>query len=188
MFSKKIIIPIVLIVLVALAGFGFAYAQEPETPQPPVGCGFCDNQTTGLQIRGRWQASDPQWNDPDAECPLHETMLAAFAEAFDIPVQDLQARVDSGETLGSIAADLGYTIDEFRELMLDIKQNVVEQALAEGLITQEQADWMKERGGFTSGEHFGRRGAFRFQDSAFGNFQGFGSHGRHGNQNNQSSR
>ena len=76
---------------------------------------------------------------------LHDYMLAGFAAAFDLDVADLQARIDAGETMRDVALSLGYTQEQFPELMVTVRTDAISQALADGVITQDQADWMLSR-------------------------------------------
>ncbi len=76
---------------------------------------------------------------------LHDYMIAGFAEAFDMEVADLQARIDAGETMYDVALSLNYTPEQFTELMVTVRTDAINQALADGVITQEQADWMLSR-------------------------------------------
>ena len=73
-------------------------------------------------------------------------MIAAYAEALDIPVADLEARLDSGETMSQIALSTGMTLDEFRTLMVEVRTQAIDQALSDGVLTQAQADWLKLHG------------------------------------------
>jgi hypothetical protein len=73
-------------------------------------------------------------------------MIAAYTEALDIPVADLEARLDSGETMSQIAISTGMTLDKFRNLMVEVRTQAIEQALNDGVLTQAQADWMSQRG------------------------------------------
>ena len=76
---------------------------------------------------------------------LHDYMIAGFAAAFDMEVVDLQVRIDAGETMYDVAVSLGYTQEQFTELMVTVRTDAINQALADGVITQEQADWMLSR-------------------------------------------
>lgn len=76
---------------------------------------------------------------------LHDYMITGFAEAFDLDVADLQARIDAGETMYDVALSLNYTPEQFTELMVTVRTDAINQALADGVITQEQADWMLDR-------------------------------------------
>ena len=77
---------------------------------------------------------------------LHDAMIAAFAEALDLSVDELNTRLSEGETMAEIALSTEMTIEDFRTLMLDVRAQVLDQAVADGTLTQEQADWLKSRG------------------------------------------
>lgn len=77
---------------------------------------------------------------------LHDYMIAAYAEALDIPVADLEARLNSGETMAQIALSEGLTFEQFRTLMVEVRTQAIEQALSDGVLTQAQADWMSQHG------------------------------------------
>ncbi len=141
---KKILIigTLVIAAVLAFGAIGVAYAQT-ATP----------NQTgTGLMAGGRGgmrgQAGDSL---------LQDYMLAGFATAFDMQVADLQVRIEAGDTMYDVALELGYTQETFSELMVTVRTDAINQALADGVITQEQADWMLSRlsqraaGGFGTG-------------------------------------
>jgi hypothetical protein len=77
---------------------------------------------------------------------LHDYMIAEYAEKLNIPVADLEARLDNGETMAQIALSEGLTFEQFRTLMVEIRTQAIEQALNDGVLTQAQADWMNQRG------------------------------------------
>ena len=122
---KKSIVAIV-IVVAALAIFatGVAFAQ---TPQP-----FTPGSVLGLRGTGNG--------------PLHDYMEAALAKALGIPKADFEARRDSGKTAYQIALDLGLSADKIPALLSGARTQAIDAALADGAITQQQADWMKSRG------------------------------------------
>lgn len=75
---------------------------------------------------------------------------AAFAATIKTPaeivsdltgktVEDLYAERSDGKTFGAIAAEAGK-LDEFKTQMLEQKKAVLDQRVAEGSLTQEQAD------------------------------------------------
>lgn len=150
---KKVLIGIVIVgVLVAgLATFGLVSAQT-TTPQgdAPYGMGRRGMMANGQSFAGT------------GDGVLHDYMVAAFAEKLGVSVDVLNERLANGEHVVDIALEQGLTIDEFRSLMLDARTQAVEQALAEGVITQEQADWMKSHGGGMAGGRVGgMRGGMR---------------------------
>jgi hypothetical protein len=121
-----------LVVLVSLAFAGLAFAQS-GTPDAP-GTGFRSGGFGG----GRW-------NGAEGYGPMHEYMVVAFAEALGISAEDLQAAIDSGKTMWDVAQDQGKTEAEFAELMISARTSALNQAVEDGVITREQADWMIAR-------------------------------------------
>ena len=76
---------------------------------------------------------------------LHDYMIQGWAEAFDTSVEELEARVAEGDHMYVIAEEKGLTTEEFQALMLDVRTNAIQAALDDGVLTQEQADWMLNR-------------------------------------------
>ena len=73
---------------------------------------------------------------------LHDYIVQAFADATLLTVEEIEARLADGETLKDIAISLDMTLDEFRVLIIEVRTAALDAALAAGVITQEQYDWM----------------------------------------------
>jgi hypothetical protein len=136
----------------------FQASAQTETPMAPWG-GY------GQMMGGRW--------DGEGEGPMHDYMIAAFADALGLSADDLEARLDAGETLAAIAEAQELTPEQLEMLWLDARQQALEAAVADGVLTPAQADWMLQ--------HMGSRGPnggcpMLDGDEAFG----FGSRGRLG--------
>ena len=146
---------IVAVVTLALGSVGVAFAQTP-TQTTEIGAGWMGGRgTRGAMVGGNSVARDGI---------LHDYMIAEYAEALGIPVADLEARLDGGETMAEIALSEGLTFEQFRTLLVDVRTQAIEQALSDGVLTQEQADWLTLRGagqmGFARGMHGGGQGQF----------------------------
>ena len=126
---KKIIVTSLLVV-VALAVFstGAVFAQGYQPPTQPRG-----PMTAG------------------GEGPMHEYMVKALAEALGIDAVKLETRLESGETAYQIALAQGIAAEDIPALLSAARVKALDAAVAAGVISQEQADWMKTRG-------FGRGG------------------------------
>ena len=136
---KKLVVTlmVVAVVVFGLSAVGVAYAQSPtQTPGP--GTGRMSGRGSQNGLGGA--------NTPVGEGILHDYMIAAYAKALDIPVADLEARLDNGETMSQIALSTGMTLDEFRTLMVEVRIRAIDQALSDGVLTQAQADWLKLHG------------------------------------------
>lgn len=81
---------------------------------------------------------------------MQEYMLTALAEKLGMTTDELNTALDDGQTLLDVAADKGLTVAEFQTMQEEAHILAVDKALADGVISQNQADWMKER--FTTTE------------------------------------
>ena len=124
--KKTLLIVTLLVVALGALGVGVVAAQDGE---PPYGQrGVADG--TGL---------------------LHDYMEKAMADAVGLTVDAFEARHDAGETFYQIALAEGFTAEEIPALMQAARANALDAAAKDGVISQEQADWMGSRG-------FGRGG------------------------------
>jgi len=74
---------------------------------------------------------------------------AYLADALGITPEELTARLDSGETFSQIALSLGYDLNTVSTLLQEARSSALTSAVADGVITQEQADWLSSRGNST---------------------------------------
>ncbi len=139
---------LVVIAVLAIGTTGVAYAQTPGQASGTAAGVMGGRGPRGGNGAGTGTAGDGI---------LHDYMIAAYAEALNIPVVDLEARLANGESMSQIALSTGLTLAEFRTLMVDVRTQAIEQALADGVLTQAQADWLKLRGaGQMAGGQMGR--------------------------------
>jgi hypothetical protein len=128
-----------------------------------------------------------------APAPLHgrgfgrgiggQVGLEAAAEALNMDVDELSTQLWGGKTLADLAEEAGVDLqavqDAVNAALEAAKRDAIEQAVEDGNLTREHADWLLEGldKGFLSGRgfgHFGGRGSF----GARGGFNGFGMSGR----------
>lgn len=160
--KKVFVIGVALIFALGAAGaLGLAYAQA-QTPPPPVDP---DDTTTPYGgFGGRGMMGGRGFTDRmmgrvgvDGQGIMHDEMVAAMADALDLTPDELNTRLAGGETMWQIAEDQGITLEEFREVMFEARASALAQAVEDGSITQEQAEWMNQRmsqmqeGGFGPG-------------------------------------
>ncbi len=123
---KKITIVIgtlLVVSVLALYVVGNVFAQAPTpastaTPQTPLG------------------------NAWGQVCNGAGVVTNAIAKLFGMTPQDLYSEHSAGKTLSDIAKEKGVTDQQVIDAMLAGRREVVTQAVAEGRITQAQADWM----------------------------------------------
>jgi hypothetical protein len=137
MKKTLLVVGILLALLAALAAAGFAFAQKP-TPEVPYGYGMMGSGRGGMMGGYRGEGGYG---------PMHEYMQDAMAEALGITHEELEERYAAGDTAWTIAQEKGLTQEEFTQLMSDARSKAFDKMVEDGVLTQEQADWMKERMG-----------------------------------------
>jgi hypothetical protein len=136
---KKFLFTMIIFAAVAVAfgTVGVAYAKSP-------------NQVSG--VANGWMGGNDSRNAMGVgnaltgEDILHDDMITALSEALNVPITDLEVRLDSGETMAQIALSEGLTFEQFRTLMVDVRNQAIDQADLSGTLTQVQTDWMKLHG------------------------------------------
>ncbi len=154
MTKKILMVAIAMIAVLGLIGFAVfevVQAQAPEpngTPQPGYGPFGRGERGFGMRgMRGGMGGGMGAGMGMNGEGWMHEEMIAAFAEKFDMTPADLEARLEKGDKLWQVAEEKGMTTEEFFTLHQQVRSDLIDQAVKDGKITQEQADWMKTRMG-----------------------------------------
>jgi hypothetical protein len=98
----------VLVLALGLAGLAFAQTPTPEPDQAP---GFGPGMMGGYG-RGMWNRAAGQFG------PMHEYMEQAWAKALGLTEEELEQRLEAGETMWQIAEDLGFSQEEFADLRI----------------------------------------------------------------------
>lgn len=172
---------VITVLAVGLAAFGIAgsaYAKNASPMNPEIGM---VNQANGNGHGGTMGDGTgiPMEQNINLDGLLDETMSSNIAEALGITVDELKAREAAGETLVDIGLSLGFDIDTILSIRVDARTDALTQAVADGLITQEQADWLLSR---INTEMFGENSGDPLKDNAQEQVrQGFGK-GFNGNQ------
>jgi competence protein ComGC len=101
----------------------------------------------------RQQAGRPARPDQAVDDnPLHTYLQTALADAFGLSVEALDALEADGKTLKDLAIEQDLTVADFQAKMESAHQAALDQAVADGIITQEQADAMKDHRAMRPGE------------------------------------
>lgn len=122
---KKIAISIGVILAVgvlALFTVGSVYAQGPNPPLPEAPLG----NAWGRVCNGAGVVSE------------------AIASLLGMTPEELYAERSGGKTLSDLAAEKGITDQQLIDAIVEGRTEAINQALTDGRITQEQADWMLE--------------------------------------------
>ena len=138
-FVKSVVILAVLVV--AFGSAGAVFAQSPEAVSVPSE--YARGGRGGSGGGTGWMGQEMNL---ELEGILHDALVAAFADALDLPVEEINARLEDEETMAEIAISTGMTLDEFQTLMDEVLQQAVDQAVEDGLLTEAQAEWFLARG------------------------------------------
>ncbi len=116
------------------------------------------------EMKARIAEGKTNGKGPKGDSPIHEYIQSALAEAFGVTVEELQALQDEGLTLKDLAIEQNLTVEAFQEKMETARTTAIDNALADGVITKEQAEWLREHkpgshpGGHPGGRPGGRPG------------------------------
>lgn len=77
---------------------------------------------------------------------LEDLYQSSMAESLGITLEELVAHMEAGETFSDIAVTLGYDLTAVQDLLAAARADALAQAVADGTLTQEQADWIASRG------------------------------------------
>lgn len=162
MKKRFMIITLAIAVIAALAFAGLAYAQDttPTTPAIPWGgrgsghgmMGGAGN-TGGAGMMGGYRGAARG----SGTGPMHTYMVEAYAEALGLTVEEVQDQFEAGKTMWQVAADQGLSDEEVQSVMIEARTAALNAMVADGVLTQEQADLMLQRmntmmsNGFTPG-------------------------------------
>jgi len=128
-------------------GFAYAHNQNPPDSDTPYGPGMMGG---GYGYGGGWMGAGyghgrggmMGWGYQNG--PMHEAMVSALADELGLSVEEIETRHENGETLWEIAAAQGLSADEIQAVMFSAHDIALEEAVASGWLTEEQAQWMNE--------------------------------------------
>lgn len=92
---------------------------------------------------------------------LHDYIEKALAEKLGISLTTVEAQFDAGKTLYQIALDNKIAQADLPALMLEVRTAAIKAAVADGVITQAQADRMLKSAGYGMGMGQGMGQAMR---------------------------
>lgn len=153
--SKSILVAVLTVVLVFVVAVP-AFAATYGAGAPGLGianCGQGRGPMMGTGVRG----------------------IDTAAEVLGMDVADLAAERQAGKSLAEIAASKGVSTDSLISALLAAREAALDEAVASGRITQEQADYMLE--------HMSENIADRIDDTEVGprgGSRGFGGKGMRG--------
>ena len=131
----------VALIVLGVAGFAYAQSQTPTVPNRGYGAGMMGGAGRGMMAGGGMMSGRGMMANGSVG-PMHTYMIQALADKLGMTVEDLQARLDKGETPYQVAQSQGLTDEQVTDLMEQAHDTALKAAVAAGTISQEQADWM----------------------------------------------
>ena len=140
--KKTLLIVAIIVLALGVLGAGVAFAQGKQPPQP---YGFGMMGGPGM-IGGRGGYSF-----------MHDSVEQALAEKLGLTEEQVEDALANGNTMYQLALDNDVAEADLPAFMNEVHQAAFDKAVADGVMTQEQADWMLEhmQGMFTDGYGFG---------------------------------
>mgnify|MGYP000968207155 CR=1 FL=1 len=152
---KRMLLMVVMIGVVAAALAGSADYVYAQTATPPV-------SAYGPNLGGRGPRGGQNGGSVGSfDGILHDEMIAAYAQKLGMSAAELESRLDAGATISVIAYEKGLSAEQFTTLMQEARSMALQQAVSNGKITQQQADWMSQRGAGVMGGGAAGAGAGR---------------------------
>ncbi len=161
--KKQRIIGIVLLVVAGLliAGTGIVYAgtlAHNRTPINPYYRSSSNNDYVPMRGFGMWMDEDNTFP------PMMTATIEAVSEKTGLSVDEIQAKLQDGERLYTIATDAGMSAEDFDALMDETHDSYMEQ-YQDQFGSSNHFNWMMDRMGEEWGEHGFGRGTYNYGNS-----------------------
>ena len=131
---------IVALVLAALAIFSvgvvFAQSQQPATP---FAQGYGPGMMGGRGGRGGMMGGAGGYG------PMHDYVEEALADKLGLTEANIEEQLAAGKTMYQIVVDAGTAEADVPALLSEVHKTAFDKAVAAGVVTQQQADFMLER-------------------------------------------
>ena len=109
---------------------------------------------------------------------MHEQVWSAIAEKLGMSYDELVAAIQNGQTIQQLAEAKGVSLEDLKQAALDAMRTALAELVKQGVLTQEQADWMLDRMDsmpmFNFGSGFGLSGCHGGQTGPGGMMGGWG--------------
>ncbi len=139
----------IIITILSIAVLSFAIASPALAADPARGGNGNSRGSGGGYGRGGTIGTGtgiPVEQNINLDGALEELYHTYVADALGIDPDVLATRLEAGETLSDIALSLDYDLAELQEILATARADALAQAVLDGILTQEQADWLASRG------------------------------------------
>jgi len=158
--KKTLLIVAIVVLALGVLGAGVAFAQGE---QPPQLYGFGMTLAPGAHLPWRAVPGSAGMGGPGMMGSqggygfMHDSVEEALAEKLGLTEEQVEDALANGTTMYQLALDNGVAEADLPAFMNEVHQAAFDKAVADGVMTQEQADWMLEhmQGMVTNGYGFG---------------------------------
>jgi hypothetical protein len=150
--KKTILVTALVVLALGALGVGVAFAQDGQPPYGPLMMG---------QAGYGW---------------MHDYIEQALAAKLGLTEQQVEDQLAAGKPMYQIALDNGIKQEELANFMNEVHKDAFANAVEDGVMTQDQADWMLQRmqNMFQNGYGPGNCPMHNGQGRPFGQGRGFG--------------
>lgn len=145
----------IVVIALSLLGVSLAFAQQPGQDGTPSwwssmmrGYGMMGSGQSMGQMH-RWMAQGGGAGEMHAwmhqSGGVHEVVWGALAEQLGLTPDELIDEISSGKTLADLAQEKGVSTADLSATMEETMRAGLEQAVEDGILSQEQADQMLEQ-------------------------------------------
>ena len=120
MNTKKTLVSAAIAITILAASTGAVFAQTISSDEMGRGYGVSSDETI-----------------------LDEYMISAAAEALGMDENEVRELYASGNTLTDVALAQGFSFKEATTLLQTVRMKAIEMAVADGVLSSEQAEWMQ---------------------------------------------
>ncbi|HEY77452.1 MAG TPA: hypothetical protein G4O00_14950 [Thermoflexia bacterium] len=130
------VLGVVGLLTILVVGVGAVYAQGPRPPVDATRDEECSCGEEGGYGRGRWM------RDGQERGMRGESLVEVTAEVTGLSKEEVVAALESGQTFAQIAEAQGVDPQAIVDAFIAEREEMLKEAVAEGRLTQEQADQM----------------------------------------------
>lgn len=145
--KKWTLISLITVVVLGVAAFawsGTVFARNVNNNYGPYGQGIMGGFGYGQGMMGGYGYGYGMMGD-GYDTEMYEFMVNGLANALNLSPEEIEERIQAGETPWDIAQAEGLSDDQIQEFMQDAHDQALQAAVDAGELTQEQADWMDQR-------------------------------------------
>lgn len=149
MLAVSVLVVAVLALSVAAPALAAGPSQGGPGNQNPAGKVYARSEYRQDSMRGDGLMENQKLllnREINLDGLLDDIIHEELALALELDPSELIERLDNGESILDIAFSLGLDSEATEELMADVRLVALSEAVEQGLISQEQSDWLASRG------------------------------------------